>query len=298
MANMRDVNIQATIASVYSLIHRAEQGLRVLARHDEGGGDDCWHSHGIVTSLHEAYTQLLIVSESLGLVHLNEMIRQSYDKADSHKDGICAWDRDPDGEPYLLADWELRRFASSLQSVYGLKSPSVVSKDVIEILRATQYSITDPNCFPEPPRSEADVHHRIEAVLRCVFPDLDHKPPVPKAVKNFVPDTGLPSIRTLIEYKFVQTDNDVSRVVDEILADTQGYMSSDWDKIIFLIYETRRLKKEAEWNRLLQQCDAAVGTQAIVVCGESPRHGSARRNSRHDGKQTRSKRKARGRIAG
>ena len=98
MANVRDVNIQATIASVYSLIHRAEQRLLVLARHEEGGFDDCWHSHDIVTCLHEAYTQLLIVSESLGLLNLSALIRQSYDKADSHKDGISAWERDPDGD--------------------------------------------------------------------------------------------------------------------------------------------------------------------------------------------------------
>jgi hypothetical protein len=32
----------------------------------------------------------------------------------------------------------------------------------------------------------------MEAILRCVFKDLKHKPPIGKAIKNFEPDTGLP----------------------------------------------------------------------------------------------------------
>ena len=97
----------------------------------------------------------------------------------------------------------------SIEAVYGLTSPQVVSRDVIEVLRATLYAITDANCFSGPPENESDVHNRIEAVMRCIFPDLQHKPPIPKSVKNFEPDTGLPSIRTLVEYKFIESKNDV-----------------------------------------------------------------------------------------
>lgn len=273
---MRDVNIESTVASVRSLINRAERSLQSLARHDDGGVDDWRDEHSIASSLHDAYMQLLIMTEAHGLAHIYDLIRKSYDEAASHKHGLSAWGNDPDGEPYLIAEWELRRFVSSIEAVYGIRSSSVVSKDVIEVLRATQYAITDPICFSDPPASEADVHHRIEAVLRCVFPDLDHKPPVPKAVKNFIPDTGLPSLRTLVEYKFIQTKDDVARVADEILADTRGYKSNDWDKFIFLIYETRRLKRETEWNRLLHQCGTALNTQAIVICGESPKKDSPR----------------------
>lgn len=267
---MREVNIEATVASVRSLVNQAERSLWSLTEQEHEGSDDGWNSHRIATSLHAAYTQLMIMAEATGITHTYDQIRKSYDKATDHKDGISAWSHDPNGEPYLLAEWELSRFASSFEAVYGLKSSHVVSKDVIDVLRATQYAITDLNCFDEPPASEADVHRRIEAVLKCVFPDLDHKPPIPKAVKNFEPDTGLPSIRTLIEYKFIQTIADAKRVADEILADTCGYKSSDWDKFVFVVYETKRLKSEKDWNRLLDQCGTAFNTEAIVLCGEAP----------------------------
>ena len=269
---MREVSIESTVASVQECISKAGWSLRSLSRHESGGsGDYCWASASIVSSLHSAYMQLLILTEALGLSHAYDQIRKSYDGAISHKDGISASETDPDGDPYLLADFELRRFVTGIEAVYGLKSSHVVSKDVIEVLRATQYAITDRNCFLEPPSSEADVHHRVEAVLKCIFPDLRHMPPVPKSVKNFKPDTGLPSMRTLVEYKFIQVKADIDRVADEILADTRGYTSRDWDSCIFLIYETCRLKPEREWNDLLRECGTALNTQAIVICGVAPR---------------------------
>ena len=268
---MREVNIESTVTSVRSLINQAERSVWALARHKYGGSDDGGHFHTIVTSLYAAYSQLMLMAESLGLTHMYDQIRKSYDEAIDRKDGMSARETDPAGEPYLLVEWELNRFASSFEAVYGLRPSHVVSKDVIDVLRATQYAITDRNCFAEPPASEADVHRRIEAVLKCVFPDLDHKPPIPKPVKNFEPDTGLPSMRTLIEYKFIQTIADAKRVADEILADTCGYKSSDWDKFVFVIYETKRLKPEEDWNRLLDQCGTAFNTEAIVLCGEAPK---------------------------
>ncbi len=246
--------------------------MQILAQHEDQGIDNDWYDYSSITSsLHEAYTQLLIMTEALGLANIYDLILKSYDEATNRKDGIVAWENDQDGEPCLWVEWELRRFVSSIGVVYGITSSHVVSKDVIEVLRATQYAITDRKCFGAPPATEKDVHRRIEAVLKCIFPDLDHKPPIPKAVKNFEPDTGLPSMRTLVEYKFIQTMADVKRVADEILADTRGYKSSEWDKFIFLIYETSRLKKEAEWNRLLHQCGTAYNTQTIVICGEPPK---------------------------
>ena len=267
---MLQPNIKTALVSVRSLLSQAERLVEPLARHDHGGNDD-WHfSIRIGSAAHEAYTHLLIVSEAIGLDSLHKEIEISLAKSLEQEDGLSAIVHDPDGDVHLLAASDLRRFISSLEGVYGLKSSSIVSKDLIDIVRASQYAITDTLCFQEPPSNEAEVHRRIEAVLKCVFPDLDHEPPISKPIKSFRPDTGLPSLRTLIEYKFVESRSDVKRVVDEILADTRGYKSEEWDKVVFVIYETSRLVKESEWNRLLGKCDTGFNIQAIVICGETP----------------------------
>lgn len=278
---MREVNIESTVASTRFLVREAERSLVALARRDMGGSDDWIHSVSISNAMETAFAQLMMLAEAIGLPRLNRRIRESYEKAEGHRDGgLAAYATDPDGEPHLLAASPLRQHIKSIEAVYGLSSLQTISKDVVEVLRSTLYAITDRKCFATPPASEEEMHHRIEAVLRCVFPDLDHKPPIPKAVKNFEPDTGLPSIRTLVEYKFIQTKQDVKRVADEILADTRGYRSSDWASFIFVIYETQRLKSEREWNRLLSQCGTAVNTQAVVLFGEAiPARMGAERSS-------------------
>jgi DpnII restriction endonuclease len=147
---------------------------------------------------------------------------------------------------------------------------TTVTKDVIQILRETQYSITDPRCFLYPPKDEKEVHVRIEAVLRCVFPDLINKPRVNKQIKHFEPDTGLPGINTLIEYKFIGSQDDAKRVADEVLADTRGYTAKDWKQFIYVIYETKRIRPEKHWNQLLRESDVPDNTSIIVIHGEEP----------------------------
>jgi hypothetical protein len=264
---MREVNIESTVASVRSLLYEAEHRMESIEKY-AGDDEGIMASADVQTAVESAFAQLLMVAEALGLTLTYDRIRKSYVKASRHKDGLAAYGSDPFGQLHLLAAGAIRRHVQAVQAVFGTQSSQTVSKDLVEILRNSLYAVTDRNCS-KPPQSEDDVHHRIEAVLRCVFPDLDHKPAIAKPIKNFQPDTGLPSIRTVIEYKFVGSSADVKRVADEILADTRGYIARDWDKFLFVIYETRRLKQECDWNRLLERCGAAVNTKAIVLCGES-----------------------------
>jgi hypothetical protein len=270
--NVRDVNIEAAVTAVRSLIDSAERCVEAVEQGNYASSDDaCEYSYRASRDIATAFTQMMMLTDALGLTQTYEQIGKEYKEALDREQGLSSIWTGPYGEVYLFAADPLRRFVASLEGVYGLKSLHVVSKAVVDVLRGTQYAITDRNCFAEPPASEADVHHRVEAVLKCIFPDLRHTPPIPKAVKNFRPDTGLPSMRTLVEYKFIQEKADIDRVADEILADTRGYTSGDWDCFIFLIYETRRLKPEREWNDLLRECGTALNTQAIVICGEAPK---------------------------
>jgi hypothetical protein len=165
---------------------------------------------------------------------------------------------------------------------HGRNAQQTITKTLEGILRETAYSITDRNAFGELPRNEEEVHHRIEVVLRCFFPELLHKPRINKQIKYFEPDTALPSIQTLIEYKFVSDENDCRRVVNEILADSRGYTSPDWNVLIFVIYETRPLRSEAQWRQMLRACDVETEHSSIIVLtgGASGVPGQRRRRRR------------------
>jgi hypothetical protein len=184
------------------------------------------------------------------------------------------------GERYLVWAAHLFKYLSAMEILFGEPKAGTVTKDVTQILRETQYSITDRNCFPQSPTNETDVHVRIEAVLRCVFPDLIHKPRITKQIKHYEPDTGLPSIRTLIEYKFISSIDDAKRVSEEVLADTRGYVSKEWDRFIYVIYETRRIKPEKQWDQMLRMSGVSRNTSIIVINGEEPARVNGKKLSR------------------
>jgi hypothetical protein len=227
----------------------------------QSGGDEGWPIQG-------AYVRTRILLEAVGLLEALKAVQQIETNV-ANNWGATEIDQDS-GEPYLLWAAKLYQYLFALETTFGEPKVTTVTKDVIQILKATQYSITDRNCFENPPENENDVHVRVEAVLRCVFPDLRHKPPIAKPIKNFQPDTGLPSIGTLIEYKFIADPGEEKRIADEILADTRGYTSKEWRSFIYVIYETKRIKPENQWRQLLRESGVESNTEVIVISGEEP----------------------------
>jgi len=223
----------------------------------------------------QAYATLIALCEAWEMPALRRDIEEALKEAANQ--GFLTTDRTPDGDPYMKALGPARRYHSVLQAVFGTEPSRTVTKDLEAILRETTYAITDTVVFGRAPMSEEDVHRRIEVVLRCIFPDLLHKPRLTKAIKNFEPDSGIPSIATLIEYKFISDRARVNTVADEVLADTRGYTHKDWKAFIYVIYETERFRPESQWRQLLRECDAAVNTTVIVLTGNAIRRRRASR---------------------
>jgi hypothetical protein len=186
-------------------------------------------------------------------------------------DGLLESESDPDGEPYLKWIGPPHQYLAALRAILVSEPSRMVTKDIESILRATNYPLNDPGLFGKPPEDEATLHKRIEGILRCVFPDLLHKPRLTKPIKHFEPDTGIPSIQTLIEYKYLSSRDQAAPMADQVLADTRGYTSRDWTSFIYVIYETARIKPEAEWRQLLRACDIDSRTTVVVLSGEGSR---------------------------
>lgn len=245
--------IGEVLASIRGTISEAHSAL-------EMGEDTAWR-------IEEAFATMRILLETAGLPEALKAVQEMEASARHKWDAI---ETDQDGEPWFTWVGRLYRYINALEATFGQPKATSVRKDVIEILRATQYSITDKNCFQNSPASETEVHVRVEAVLRCVFPDLLHKPSISKQIKNFQPDTGLPSIGTLIEYKFMADQGEEKRIADEVLADTRGYLSNEWKTYIYVIYETKRIKPESQWRQLLRDSGIKSDTEIIVISGEEP----------------------------
>jgi hypothetical protein len=224
--------------------------------------------------LESAFVKLRVFLEAAGLPDVLKSVKQLHSLA--RKDYARIEQSPETGEPYLFWAQKLGQYLTSLECAFGEPKSGTITKDVVEVLRAAQYSITDRKCFDHAPNNERDVHVRIEALLRCVFPVVLHKPNITKPIKNFEPDTGLPSIRTLIEYKFISTNDEAKRVCEELLADTRGYVSMEWDSFIYVIYETKRIQSEKEWTQLLRASGLDGSSNIVVIHGEEPQKRQAK----------------------
>ena len=214
------------------------------------------------------FIQLLSIAELLALPELRKMIYDDYLKAKSSKSGFKQSDVDPDGDPYSTVISRMRCYLLALKNMFPEIGQTTVTKDLLQIIRDIHYVITDTTVFQKTPENENDIHVRIEAVLKCVFPDLKHKPVLTKQIKNFEPDTGIQSLQTLIEYKFLSKKSDIGLIADQLLADTRGYTSKDWTRFLYVIYETNRFRTEKDWNIFLRESGVAPNTTIIILGGE------------------------------
>lgn len=230
-------------------------------------------------AVESCFLELMAISESLGLAEFRRMLESEYSAIRGLKGGFSAVESGgPDNEPYLIVLGRIRCFSCALEDMFPKETSTTVTKDLLQIIRDIHYAITDKGLFRTAPADEADVHKRIEGILKPVFPDLKNKPALTKQIKNFVPDTGIPSLETLVEYKFLAAKEDAPRIADELLADTRGYTSRDWKRFLYVIYETHRFKTEKDWNQLLRESGVPENTSVVVLSGEPPRKKRIQRN--------------------
>lgn len=255
------LSIERALSVLGASINSADRMFEEELIYGELWSDATWQ-------IEKCFLQLIAIVDSLGLNELRKMILLEYENTKNSTTGFMAASQTPDGEPYSETLAKLRQFTAAIRQFFPSDEPTKIMKDVTEILRDIHYVLVDKTLFKSIPQNEKDVHIRVEGILKCVFPDLKHKPTLTKPIKSFEPDTGIPSIKTLIEYKFLSCAKDVKTVADEILADTRGYISKEWNRCIYVVYETNRFRPEKEWNQLLRQSGVPETTTIIVLSGE------------------------------
>ena len=260
------MDIQSAIQNLETQISKASNQFYDWVTTNEDWFEPSW-------LIEICFLQLLTIAESLDLQEFRKMAFEEYSAVKSSKKGFTAAASDPNGDPYSVVLGRVRCYSSVLENLFQVDKKTTVTKDLLQIIRDIHYVITDTTVFQGTPTNEKDVHLRIEAILKCVFPDLKHKPTLTKQIKNFEPDTGIPSFQTLVEYKFLSRKADISPIADQLLADTRGYTSKDWTRFLYVIYETKRFRTERDWNLFLRESGVSINTTVVVLGGEPSANG-------------------------
>lgn len=89
-------------------------------------------------------------------------------------------------------------------------------------------------------RSEREVQDILWLILRSVFDDVLDEETLPKfGHSTYRADFGIPSLRLLVEAKFVRQAGDFKSVEKEILEDSVAYLQATdrYDRILAFIYD-------------------------------------------------------------
>lgn len=105
-----------------------------------------------------------------------------------------------------------------------------------QILSGTAKMITDRDLNPS---NETEVKNEVYKTLIHVFPDAVKNIPISKISKVYKPDLGIRSLKCAIEYKFVDSEQEMKTAIGGIFEDINGYEGSqDWATFYAVIYMT------------------------------------------------------------
>lgn len=105
-------------------------------------------------------------------------------------------------------------------------------------------------------KDEKDVQSFLYPILKSHFEDLEDEFFLPKyAGISYKPDFGIPSIKLLIEIKFLRQKSDLKKIQKEIIDDSVGYIKSSnkYKEIIVYIYNHKNLPVEEKYTKDLEK---------------------------------------------
>ncbi|QDK37951.1 hypothetical protein [Bdellovibrio sp. NC01] len=117
------------------------------------------------------------------------------------------------------------------------------------------------------PKDELEIQNVMHSVLEGNFgKDFIKRPSINQAFKTYIPDGGIKSIATAIEFKFIDSERELKTAMEGLYADFHGYSDSkDWNNFISIFYMTsnfkspRTIKEEIE-EKTMKRWTALVFT--------------------------------------
>ena len=229
-----------------------------------------WDKHAFESHLLDAW---ILLADLVARLDHGPLLDFAKDQFDEYKKEPTASEMGPE-EPYLIWPGRAYSLLHMIQDLYVSDDPNESDPKSIDhllsIIRNCEYYITSRTAFGWLPCREEDLHRRLEGVIKCTYTDVLTKPPLAKPIKGFVPDSAVPSLNTLIEYKFIEKEAEAKKVLDQVLADIGGYQCHAYDTFIFVIYETTRLFTEDEWSAAIATSKPRTRVEAITIRGVPP----------------------------
>lgn len=121
------------------------------------------------------------------------------------------------------------------------------------------------------PTTEAELRNAILKVCKYSFTDAMKEVGIPRILKHTKGDIGIPSLRTMVEFKFINSETELKSSLDGVYADMKGYKHHDWDTFYGVLYMTDIFCTQEDVEREFELVSADKTWTPIVVHGPGGR---------------------------
>ncbi len=229
----------------------------------------------LALQLKDTQTQLVYVLmsalESMGFHELLRRLSAWFDSEDWKPTDLrmAPWI----GEFYNPALNQLHSYLSALEPYLPDSSGEHIREYNRERLR--KFLLSTPSIIRDAkiiPSKEKDVQDEVYRVMRYAFPDAERELTIKKTLKNCKPDFGVRSLGVAIEYKFVDSEQDLKTHLGGIYEDIHGYAgSSDWTSFIGIIYMTDAFCTPAQLESEIALSNVPDSWEVLAVTGKGAR---------------------------
>lgn len=130
------------------------------------------------------------------------------------------------------------------------------------------------------PTGEHDVQKVMHAYLDDNYDTFTTDVGLPKPIKGFKPDGGIPELRAAIEFKFVDGETELKTAFSGIVEDLSGYAGSkDWTRFFSVVYMTAPYETEGRFDAGLKATGNAARWTTILVTGPGGRPKKAKKTA-------------------
>jgi len=155
------------------------------------------------------------------------------------------------------------------ESIYSLDNQEYKISILEQILRGTPKMIMDRNIIP---KNEKEVRKEIYNSMIHVFPDTVREIPIAKVSKTYKPDIGVKSLKSAIEYKFVDSETEAKTSIGGIFEDIHGYEGSeDWKVFYAVIYMTDNYLTTDQILAEFKMSNVPHNWKPVIVFGKGER---------------------------
>jgi hypothetical protein len=221
---------------------------------------------------------LLVVLEAAELSQTRERLLQKWAEFEQQKGGIGQTDAPgaPDNN-YLESPplTFLEQMIGNLRACAGEAIPTKDAHDIALLERLLRNTAVLVHKRRVHPKNEKDVRDVMHDYLEATFTEYRRDVKISGIVRDFRPDGGVRNLKAAIEFKFVDSQKEVSKAIGGIFEDVSGYSGSlDWIRFYSVIYQTQAFETEDRIRSEMARAGTLMTWKAILVTGRGSRSAS------------------------